>query len=44
MTWQPKCPQCKSLNIYYTKRTKTYSCRRCGCEFDRDGKIIKEGG
>ena len=33
MTWQPKCPKCGSLNIYYTKRNKSYTCRRCGNEF-----------
>ena len=42
--WQPKCPKCGSLNIYYKVQTKTYLCRRCGCTFTRDNKIVKEGG
>lgn len=42
--WQPRCPRCKSLNIYYQLLAKTYFCRRCGCVFTRDNKIVKEGG
>lgn len=27
------CPTCESKNVYFSKRNKVYTCRRCGTEF-----------
>lgn len=27
------CPTCESKNVYFSKRKKVYTCRRCGTEF-----------
>lgn len=36
---KPICPNCKSQNILYRRKTNTYWCRRCGEEWrKRDAK------
>lgn len=41
--WQPhiSCPKCKSRNVIYNKTSNTWWCRKCGCVYDKTGKIIK---
>jgi uncharacterized Zn ribbon protein len=37
----PKCPECGSQNVQYTRTNKKYWCRRCGKEWSKV-KTIKE--
>lgn len=39
------CPMCGRKNILFTKKTKGYWCRQCGCEWKKEkgGKGGKGG-
>lgn len=41
---RPECPRCHSMQTFFRKRTKDWTCRYCGNEFVVEQKPSDGGG